>query len=409
MLPRRRFHPDDHLSIGLPLKVSHGLRCGEMIFIGGQADIDGNATVSRPNNLLAQTKIAMEGLINIAAGMGAEPGDLVKLTAFYVAGDPADEEAILATIAAMLGELHEPGPAITLVPLESHCFEGLSIEIEGIAMRGQNGERLARAASWIPDGAVLPPVFSQALRCGEMIFTSGQSAQDESRTVLQPGSLAAQSHIVLDKLNRLLMGLGADLHDAVKTNVFNVEPGDQEDWKAAALLRASHYREPGPAATGLSLPRLHQAGAMMRNDVIAMRGRDGARLHREGVWPTGHWDWPVHLPYRHGLKVGDLVFLGGQVSLTPQGAVIDPGDVEAQTHSAMQNIERVLGEFGLGLTHLVKVNAFYVGTEGEKDLARNVAVRAGYYRDPGPTSTGIPFGYLAYKDMMIEIDCIAML
>lgn len=409
MLPRRRFHPDDHLSIGLPLKVSHGLGCGEMIFIGGQADIDGKAIVTRPNNLPVQTRIAMAGLLKIAAGLGAEPGDLVKLTAFYVAGNDTDEQIILATMAELLGELGAPGPAITLVPLESHCFAGLSIEIEGIAMRGQNGERLARAASWIPDGTVLPPVFSQALRCGEMIFTSGQSAQDQSGKVLQPGSLAAQSHVVLDKLNRLLKGLGADLHDAVKTNVFNVEPGDQEDWKAAALVRASYYREPGPAATGLSLPRLPQAGAMMRNDVIAMRGRDGVRLQREGVWPTGHWDWPVHLPYRHGLKVGDLVFLGGQVSLTPHGAVIDPGDVAAQTHTAMRNIERVLGEFGLGLEQLVKVNAFYVGSQGEQDLAKNVAVRAGYYREPGPTSTGIPFRYLAYKDMMIEIDCIAML
>jgi enamine deaminase RidA (YjgF/YER057c/UK114 family) len=147
---------------------------------------------------------------------------------------------------------------------------------------------------------------------------------------------------------------------------------------------------------------------MVRYDVIAMRGQDGARLHREGVWPTGHWDWPVHLPYRHGLKVGDLVFLGGQVSLTPFGAVIDPGDIEAQTHTAMQNIGRVLAEFGMDFEHLVKVNTFYAGSKGQADLLKNASIRAGYYRGPGPTSTGIPFEYLAYRDMLIEIDCIAM-
>ena len=53
-------------------------------------------------------------------------------------------------------------------------------------------------------------------------------------------------------------------------------------------------------------------------------------------------------------------------------------------------------------------NTFYVGAEGERDLRKNAAIRAGYYRDPGPASIGIPFSYLAYKDMVIEIDCKAM-
>jgi enamine deaminase RidA (YjgF/YER057c/UK114 family) len=228
MLPRKRFHPEGHLSIGIPLNHSHGLRCGQMIFIGGQADIDGTATVTRPNDLPAQTRIAIDGVLAVLAGMGADAHDLVKLTAFYVLGQVPDEAVIHRTIAAALGARPGPGPALTLVPIETNCFDGLSIEIEAIAMRGQNGERLARTASWIPDGSALPPVFSQAIRCGQMIFTSGQTAEDQTGAMQSPGSLAAQSFVVLDKQARLLAGLGADLNDAVKANVFNVEPGDQE-------------------------------------------------------------------------------------------------------------------------------------------------------------------------------------
>ncbi len=409
MLPRHRYHPDGHLSIGIPLNHSHGLACGEMIFIGGQADISGTAKVTKPDDIVAQTQIAMQGVFDVLAGMHAEPGDLVKITAFYVIATTTDEHLILETIAGMLGTGPEPGPAITLVPIETNCFDGLSIEVEAIAMRGQNGERLARISAWSPDGPALPPALSHALRVGEMIFTSGQTAHDSTGSIKHPGSLSAQSTIVLNKLNGLLECLGADLNDAVKANAFNVEPGDQEEWKEAALIRAGFYREPGPVATGLSLTRLPDKDAMVRYDVIAMRGRDGSRLPRQAVWPTGHWDWPVHLPYRHGLKVGDLVFLGGQVSLTPQGAVIDPGDITAQTHTAMINIQRVLQEFGLDFEHLVKINTFYAGTKGQKDLLANASIRAGYYRDPGPASTGIPFSYLAYKDMLIEIDCVAMI
>ena len=408
MLPRTRYHSPDHLSIGVDLNYSNAIKCGEMIFISGQADIDGNAKVNHPGDLEKQTRIAMDGFHTVLGGVGADAGDLVKLTAFYVLGDKPDEALILQTMAECLGDLSGPGPAVTLVPIETNCFNGLTIEIEGIAMRGHNGERLARSSSWIPDGGDLPPPFSQAVRCGEMIFTSGQTAEAEDGQVQSPGSLSEQSHIVLRKLQRLLAGLGADLNDAVKANAFNVEPGDQEEWKEAALIRASYYREPGPCATGLSLTRLPKSDAMVRYDVIAMRGRDGSRLHREGVWPTGHWDWPVHLPYRHGLKVGDLIFLGGQVPLTPTGGVIDPGDIQAQTHTSMQNIQKVLQEFGLDFEHLVKINTFYTGTKGEEDLQKNASIRSGYYRDPGPASTGIPFEYLAYKDMLIEIDCVAM-
>ena len=147
---------------------------------------------------------------------------------------------------------------------------------------------------------------------------------------------------------------------------------------------------------------------MVRNDVIAMRGRDGRRLARAAVWPDGHWDWPLHLPYRHGLRVGDMVFLGGQVALTADARVIDPGDVAAQTATAMGNIERVLAALGLDMGHVVRVNTFYVGGVGEQELHRNAAVRARHYRPPGPTSTGVPMAYLAYEQMVIEIDVIAM-
>ena len=360
MLPRRRFHPDEHLSIGIPLNHSHAIACGEMIFIGGQADIDAQAQVSQPDDLAAQTRIAMDKLCALLNGLGADSDDLVKLTAFYLPDDALDEAGLLEIIGSFLGSAAVPGPAITLVPIETHCFDGLTIEIEGIAMRGQNGERLARSAAWISDGARLPAAFSQALRCRQMLFTSGQSAEDGAGVIHAPGDLPEQSRIALDKLQRLLQGLGADLFDAVKSNVFNVEPGEQQAWKEAALVRASHFREPGPAATGLSLPRLPRDGMMLRYDVIAMRGEDGARLPRAASWPTGHWDWPVHLPYRHGLRVGDLVFLGGQVSLTPKGEVIDPGNMKAQTETAMTNIEKVLAEFGLGMEQVVKINTFYV-------------------------------------------------
>jgi enamine deaminase RidA (YjgF/YER057c/UK114 family) len=187
------------------------------------------------------------------------------------------------------------------------------------------------------------------------------------RASLTP-DIGAQSHVMLRRLSGLLGQLGADLDDVVKTNVFNVDGGTKATWKEPALIRAGYYREPGPAATGLSLPRLWPAGVMTKNDVIAMRGVDGRRLPRTHVWPDRHWDWTVHLPYRHGLRCGDLVFLGGQVPLGPDAALLAPGDMVAQTRLAMDYIGRVFADLDLGFGHVVKVNSFYAGNVGKDVL-----------------------------------------
>jgi len=68
MLPRRSFHPEGHLSIGIPLMHSHGLVCGNIIFIGGQADISENAQATCPNDLEQQIRIAMQGVLNVLEG-----------------------------------------------------------------------------------------------------------------------------------------------------------------------------------------------------------------------------------------------------------------------------------------------------------------------------------------------------
>ena len=409
MLPRRAHKPEDFWSVGLAFNHSHCLTCGRMIFIGGQIDFNERGEQLNAGDLETQTVNSMRNLGRALESAGAEFSDLVKLTAYYRSRGDVDEDGLLELLASALGEMIGPGPVVTLVPLEELSFEGMEIEIDGIAMRDPNGPRLPRAAAWDPKAPRLPHPFSQALRCGEMLFTSGITARDGAGVIASPGSLTAQSGIVLERIDGLLRQLGADINDVVKTKLYNVEPGEAESWKEPALTRARFYREPGPAATGISVPRLWPDGVMLRNDVIAMRGVDGTRLPREQVWPEGHWDWPVHLPYRHGVRCGDLVFLGGQVSLNGEGAVRDPGDLVAQTRTAMDFVGRILSDLGMGYDNVVKVSAYYVGSVGPKTLAENGLVRFSYFKSqPGPASTGVPVPYLAYEDMLIEIDMIAM-
>ena len=154
---------------------------------------------------------------------------------------------------------------------------------------------------------------------------------------------------------------------------------------------------------------------MIRTDFWAMLDTKGESIEKTHFWPPGHWDWPIHLPFKHGLRCRNMVFIGGQVSMDEGANVVDPGDITRQTRTSMENIGKVLSGFDLDFADIVKLNTYYQGSTGQDessdadDLHANVTIRGSYFDKPGPASTGIPFPCLAYEGMLIEIEAIAML
>ncbi|MFP6744058.1 MAG: RidA family protein, partial [Alphaproteobacteria bacterium] len=83
-------------------------------------------------------------------------------------------------------------------------------------------------------------------------------------------------------------------------------------------------------------------------------------LPRTHSWPEGHWDWPIHLSHKHGLRCGDMIFVGGQVDLDSSGKVRHGDDLATQTVEVMAYMGRVLEGFGADLDDVVMLTAFYV-------------------------------------------------
>ncbi len=405
MPTRSHFWPPGHWDWLIHLPFKHGIRCGKMIYLGGQVDKDAKGLCLNLYDLKAQTGVVMKHINTVLAGFGADHRDVVKLVAFYVNDGTVDEQEFLAEIARHL----DPGsaPAITLVPLPWLAYPGMMVEIEAVAMLGEDGKRLDKTRANPQSHWRLNEPFAHAVRCGEMIHASGQVPRDAAGKLVHPGDVVRQSEAVMDNLAKVLADFGATLDDAVKFNIYYLGDGTEPNWRRAAEVRARYFKEPGPCATGLPVPWL-PPGETIRMEIVAMLGRDGRHLPRTHVWPEGHWDWPIHLPYKQGLKCGDMVFVGGQVAMDSKGNVQDKGDLIKQAHTAMQNIAKVLAGFGLTLDDVVKNNAFYQGTAGPDTIVGNQRVRASYFREPGPASTGVPLKFLAYEGMMTEIEVIAM-
>ena len=138
-----------------------------------------------------------------------------------------------------------------------------------------------------------------------------------------------------------------------------------------------------------------------------MRATDGKRLPRTLSWPKGHWDWPIRVSFQQGVKVRDLIFLGGQYSCDVKGLAIAPDDREAQTRITMDYIRSILSEFEVTMDDLLMTKCFYKTDGTPEALRANLAIRAGYFSQPRPT-TNVPLGTMGLEGLMLEIEGIAV-
>ena len=99
------------------------------------------------------------------------------------------------------------------------------------------------------------------------------------------------------------------------STTFYVGYGTAEDWARAGAIRGNAFPAPGPCGTGVPVPSLATEGLTIRQEVFAMRGYNGESLERRASRPDSHWDWSVPMVMSQGVRVGNKVFIGGQVSL----------------------------------------------------------------------------------------------
>ena len=104
-------------------------------------------------------------------------------------------------------------------------------------------------------------------------------------------------------------------------------------------------------------------------------------------------------------RPGRLCFVSGQVAVNAEGTVVGKGDVRAQTHQVLKNIEAALGAVGGTIDDIACVNVFLVDMA---HLGIVHEVRAEYWKDNYPASTLVQVAGLVDADFLIEISAIAI-
>ena len=109
-------------------------------------------------------------------------------------------------------------------------------------------------------------------------------------------------------------------------------------------------------------------------------------------------------PYSQAIRVGDLVYTAGQVSIVPATGDLIAGDIEAQTRQALNNLKAVLEAAGSGLDKVVKTTVFMPALG---DFARMNAVYAEFFPAQPPARSTVQVAALP-KGAMVEIECVAV-
>jgi 2-iminobutanoate/2-iminopropanoate deaminase len=63
-------------------------------------------------------------------------------------------------------------------------------------------------------------------------------------------------------------------------------------------------------------------------------------------------------PYNQAVKVGDFIFVSGQIALDPSTKTLIESSLEAETHMVMKNLGAILAAEGLTHDHIVKSSIF---------------------------------------------------
>ncbi len=110
-------------------------------------------------------------------------------------------------------------------------------------------------------------------------------------------------------------------------------------------------------------------------------------------------------PYSQAVRVGQTVYLSGQIPLDPATGQLVSGTIEVEARRAFDNLEAVAEAAGGSLANAVKVTIFLTDLA---DFAKVNEVMATYFLEPYPARATVGVAQLP-RGARVEVECILQL
>jgi reactive intermediate/imine deaminase len=112
---------------------------------------------------------------------------------------------------------------------------------------------------------------------------------------------------------------------------------------------------------------------------------------------------PTNLPFSEAVRVGNTVYLSGQLGIVPGTRNIVEGGIRAEARQTMQNIKTSLEAHGYAMTDLVKCTAMLVDMS---EWGAFNEVYASFFTGRYPARSALGASGLALG-ARVEVECIA--
>jgi enamine deaminase RidA (YjgF/YER057c/UK114 family) len=127
---------------------------------------------------------------------------------------------------------------------------------------------------------------------------------------------------------------------------------------------------------------------------------------RKQIIPPDAGPHPLPWPYSHGIRVGDTLFIAGQVALDQELRLIGPGNAQEQARQTWRNIQMVVEAAGGKVTDVVRVTTYVadlVHLEAIHSVRREFFPNGDY-----PVATVVQVAALGLPGLLLETEAFAV-
>jgi reactive intermediate/imine deaminase len=130
----------------------------------------------------------------------------------------------------------------------------------------------------------------------------------------------------------------------------------------------------------------------------------------EIISPSDVFDTRKKYGYGQAVRVGNTIYLAGQVAWDETGNVVGKGDIVAQIRQIYENIRRILAALGTTMNNIVKMTIFCKDVREFIREASNIReVGREYFGHHYAASTCIQIAGLWDPEMLLEIEVTAVI